>query len=195
MTMTIVRPVKAVSPTGPTDVSLVARIAVGDDRALQHDLRAILANGVRAGAACHCVDGSRRRDHPGGVRLLLAESRSIRSRARHAACLSGGVDPSPRRRRSAPQLASYGARGSGRQRREQPRDAGDRRRLRPVADSRAGPRRGVVAARRATPGRAARLLRWVHVSAGGRAAGHPRRHRQVAAADLGSPSSPCSSRG
>ena len=35
MTMTIVRPVKAVSATGPTDVSLVARIAVGDDRALQ----------------------------------------------------------------------------------------------------------------------------------------------------------------
>ena len=35
MTMTIVRPVKAVSPTGPTDASLVARIAVGDDRALQ----------------------------------------------------------------------------------------------------------------------------------------------------------------
>ncbi len=35
MTMTIVRPVHAVSPTGPTDVSLVARIAVGDDRALQ----------------------------------------------------------------------------------------------------------------------------------------------------------------
>ena len=35
MTMTIVRPVNAVSPTGPTDVSLVARIAVGDDRALQ----------------------------------------------------------------------------------------------------------------------------------------------------------------
>ncbi|MEA3183535.1 MAG: polymerase sigma-70 factor, subfamily [Ilumatobacteraceae bacterium] len=34
MTMTIVRPVKAVSSTGPTDVSLVARIAVGDDRAL-----------------------------------------------------------------------------------------------------------------------------------------------------------------
>jgi RNA polymerase sigma factor (sigma-70 family) len=35
MTMTIVRPVKAVSATGPTDASLVARIAVGDDRALQ----------------------------------------------------------------------------------------------------------------------------------------------------------------
>ena len=35
MTMTIVRSVNAVSPTGPTDVSLVARIAVGDDRALQ----------------------------------------------------------------------------------------------------------------------------------------------------------------
>jgi RNA polymerase sigma-70 factor (ECF subfamily) len=35
MTMTIVRPVNTVSPTGPTDVSLVARIAVGDDRALQ----------------------------------------------------------------------------------------------------------------------------------------------------------------
>jgi RNA polymerase sigma factor (sigma-70 family) len=35
MTMTIVRPVNAVSPTGPSDVSLVARIAVGDDRALQ----------------------------------------------------------------------------------------------------------------------------------------------------------------
>jgi RNA polymerase sigma-70 factor (ECF subfamily) len=35
MTMTIVRSVKAVSPTGPTDVSLVARMAVGDDRALQ----------------------------------------------------------------------------------------------------------------------------------------------------------------
>ena len=35
MTMTIVRPVNAVSPSGPTDVSLVARIAVGDDRALQ----------------------------------------------------------------------------------------------------------------------------------------------------------------
>lgn len=33
--MTMVRPVKAVSPTGPTDESLVARIAVGDDRALQ----------------------------------------------------------------------------------------------------------------------------------------------------------------
>ena len=35
MTMTIVRPVNAVSPSGPTDISLVARIAVGDDRALQ----------------------------------------------------------------------------------------------------------------------------------------------------------------
>ena len=35
MTMTIVRSVTAVSPTGPTDVNLVARIAVGDDRALQ----------------------------------------------------------------------------------------------------------------------------------------------------------------
>jgi RNA polymerase sigma factor (sigma-70 family) len=35
MTMTIVRPVHTVSPTGPTDASLVARIAVGDDRALQ----------------------------------------------------------------------------------------------------------------------------------------------------------------
>ena len=35
MTMTIVRPVNAVSPTGPSDVSLMARIAVGDDRALQ----------------------------------------------------------------------------------------------------------------------------------------------------------------
>jgi RNA polymerase sigma-70 factor (ECF subfamily) len=31
----MVRPVKAVSPTGPTDESLVARIAVGDERALQ----------------------------------------------------------------------------------------------------------------------------------------------------------------
>ena len=35
MTMTIVRPVNTVSPTGPTDVSLVVRIAVGDDRALR----------------------------------------------------------------------------------------------------------------------------------------------------------------
>ena len=35
MTMTIVRPVNTVSATGPTDASLVARIAVGDDRALQ----------------------------------------------------------------------------------------------------------------------------------------------------------------
>jgi len=35
MTLTIVRPVNAVSPAGPTDVSLVARIAVGDERALQ----------------------------------------------------------------------------------------------------------------------------------------------------------------
>lgn len=35
MTITIVRPVNTVSLTGPTDVSLVARIAVGDDRALQ----------------------------------------------------------------------------------------------------------------------------------------------------------------
>jgi RNA polymerase sigma-70 factor (ECF subfamily) len=35
MTMTIVRPVNTVSPTGPSDVNLVARIAVGDDRALQ----------------------------------------------------------------------------------------------------------------------------------------------------------------
>jgi RNA polymerase sigma factor (sigma-70 family) len=35
MTMTIVRPVNTVSPTGPPDVSLMARIAVGDDRALQ----------------------------------------------------------------------------------------------------------------------------------------------------------------
>ena len=35
MTLTIVRPVHTVSPTGPSDVSLVARIAVGDDRALQ----------------------------------------------------------------------------------------------------------------------------------------------------------------
>ena len=35
MTMTIVRPVHTVSPTGPTDVSLVARIAVGDERALR----------------------------------------------------------------------------------------------------------------------------------------------------------------
>jgi RNA polymerase sigma-70 factor, ECF subfamily len=35
MTMTIVRPVHTVSPTGPTDLSLVARIAVGDERALK----------------------------------------------------------------------------------------------------------------------------------------------------------------
>jgi RNA polymerase sigma-70 factor (ECF subfamily) len=35
MTMTIVRPVNTVSPTGPTDAGLVARIAVGDERALQ----------------------------------------------------------------------------------------------------------------------------------------------------------------
>ena len=35
MTMTIVRPVNAASSTGPTDVSLVARLAVGDERALQ----------------------------------------------------------------------------------------------------------------------------------------------------------------
>ena len=35
MTMTIVRPVHTVSSTGPADVSLVARIAVGDDRALR----------------------------------------------------------------------------------------------------------------------------------------------------------------
>jgi RNA polymerase sigma factor (sigma-70 family) len=35
MTMTMVRPVNTASSTGPTDVSLVARIAVGDDRALQ----------------------------------------------------------------------------------------------------------------------------------------------------------------
>ena len=35
MTMTIVRPVNTVTVTGPTDASLVARIAVGDDRALQ----------------------------------------------------------------------------------------------------------------------------------------------------------------
>jgi RNA polymerase sigma-70 factor (ECF subfamily) len=35
MTMTIVRPVNTASPTGPTDASLVARIAVGDERALQ----------------------------------------------------------------------------------------------------------------------------------------------------------------
>jgi RNA polymerase sigma factor (sigma-70 family) len=35
MTMTMVRPVKTVSPTGPTDTSLMARIAVGDERALQ----------------------------------------------------------------------------------------------------------------------------------------------------------------
>jgi RNA polymerase sigma factor (sigma-70 family) len=33
--MTMVRPVKAVAPNGPTDDSLVARIAVGDERALQ----------------------------------------------------------------------------------------------------------------------------------------------------------------
>lgn len=35
MTMTIVRPVNTVSASGPTDASLVARIAVGDERALQ----------------------------------------------------------------------------------------------------------------------------------------------------------------
>lgn len=35
MTMTIVRPVNTVTSSGPSDVSLVARIAVGDDRALQ----------------------------------------------------------------------------------------------------------------------------------------------------------------
>src|SRR5580765_6813706 len=35
MTMTIVRPVNTVTATGPTDASLMARIAVGDDRALQ----------------------------------------------------------------------------------------------------------------------------------------------------------------
>jgi RNA polymerase sigma factor (sigma-70 family) len=35
MTMTIVRSVNAVSSTGPTDASLVARLAVGDDRALR----------------------------------------------------------------------------------------------------------------------------------------------------------------
>jgi RNA polymerase sigma-70 factor (ECF subfamily) len=35
MTLTMVRPVKAESPAGPTDASLMARIAVGDDRALR----------------------------------------------------------------------------------------------------------------------------------------------------------------
>ena len=35
MTMTIVRPVNTVSPTGPTDAGLMARVAVGDERALQ----------------------------------------------------------------------------------------------------------------------------------------------------------------
>jgi RNA polymerase sigma-70 factor (ECF subfamily) len=35
MTMTIVRPVNTASLAGPTDASLMARIAVGDDRALQ----------------------------------------------------------------------------------------------------------------------------------------------------------------
>lgn len=35
MVMTMVRSVKAVAPNGPTDESLVARIAVGDERALQ----------------------------------------------------------------------------------------------------------------------------------------------------------------
>ncbi len=35
MTMTIVRPVNTVSTSAPTDASLVARIAVGDERALQ----------------------------------------------------------------------------------------------------------------------------------------------------------------
>jgi len=35
MTMTIVRPVNTASSTGPTDASLVARIAVGDERALR----------------------------------------------------------------------------------------------------------------------------------------------------------------
>jgi RNA polymerase sigma-70 factor (ECF subfamily) len=35
MTMTIVRPVNTVTASGPTDASLVARIAVGDERALQ----------------------------------------------------------------------------------------------------------------------------------------------------------------
>jgi len=35
MTMTIVQSVNTASSTGPTDVSLVARIAVGDERALQ----------------------------------------------------------------------------------------------------------------------------------------------------------------
>ena len=35
MSMTIVRPVNTVSASGPSDASLVARIAVGDERALQ----------------------------------------------------------------------------------------------------------------------------------------------------------------
>ena len=35
MTLTIVRPVNTVSSSGPSDASLVARIAVGDERALQ----------------------------------------------------------------------------------------------------------------------------------------------------------------
>ena len=35
MSMTIVRPVNTASSTGPTDASLVARIAVGDERALR----------------------------------------------------------------------------------------------------------------------------------------------------------------
>jgi RNA polymerase sigma-70 factor, ECF subfamily len=35
MTMTIVRPVNTVSPTGPSDAGLMARVAVGDERALQ----------------------------------------------------------------------------------------------------------------------------------------------------------------
>ena len=35
MTLTIVRPVNTVSASGPSDASLVARIAVGDERALQ----------------------------------------------------------------------------------------------------------------------------------------------------------------
>lgn len=35
MAMTIVRPVETVSSTGPTDAGLMARVAVGDERALQ----------------------------------------------------------------------------------------------------------------------------------------------------------------
>ena len=118
MTMTIVRPVNAVSPTRshrcqPRGAHRRRRRSGAAD-----GLRAVFTPGVRPCPTRHRVDSARRGDHPGGVRLPVAEPRSVRRRTRHVAGIPRRTCPSPIGRRGPAQHSSHRTRGSCRHRRD-----------------------------------------------------------------------------